>query len=65
MFLYLCIVYRECFATCDEITSADKFKAAVNRTFSEIGGVLCEGISDQQLTKYVMRIVKEFANFRK
>ena len=52
---------RECFATCEEIEFAKKFKAAINRTFTEKGGVLWQGITDRQLTAYVMQIVKEFS----
>ena len=52
---------RECFATCEEIEFAKKFKAAINRTFTEKGGVLWQGITDRPLTAYVMQIVKEFS----
>ena len=36
-------------------------KAAINRTFSEHGGVFWQGISNQQLTTYNMNLMDEFA----
>ena len=41
--------------------NAKKFKAAINRTFSEHGGVFWQRISDQQLTTYNMDLMDEFA----
>ena len=46
---------------CDEMENAKKFKAAINRTFSEHGGVFWQGISDQQLTTYNMDLMDDFA----
>lgn len=41
--------------------NAKKFKAAINRTFSEKGGVFWQGVSDRQLTTYVMQVLREFS----
>lgn len=39
---------------------AKKFKTALNRTFNENGGVFWQGVNDDQLTRYIMKKVKEF-----
>lgn len=40
---------------------AKKFKTAINRTCSDKGGVLWQGISDHQLTTYIMDILEDFS----
>jgi hypothetical protein len=45
---------------CDEIDSAKKFKAAINRTFSEKGGVFWQSCSDEQFSSYVMAMLHDF-----
>lgn len=39
---------------------AKKFKAAINRTFSENGGVFWHGINDNQISSYLMSILQDF-----
>jgi hypothetical protein len=41
--------------------SAKKFKAAINRSFNEHGGIFWQGVNDEQLSSYVMSVVREFA----
>ena len=53
--------HRECYVTIDEIETVKKFKAAINRTFAERGGVIWQGITDRQLSIYIMDKLKEFA----
>lgn len=43
---------------------AKKFKLAINRTFSENGGVFWQSVSDDQLTRYIMALVKDFSENR-
>lgn len=42
--------------------TAKKFKAAINRSFSEKGGVLWQGITDNQLTPYIMKMTNAFVS---
>lgn len=53
-------MHRECYITCDEMETAKKFKAAINRTFSEKGGVLWQGINYNQLASYIMKMTNDF-----
>jgi hypothetical protein len=53
---------RECFVTVNEMDMAKSFKAAINRTFSDKGGVFWEKVSDQQLRSYIMDMMREFAS---
>ncbi len=39
-----------------------KFKAAINRSFSARGGILAHGISDSQLSHYIMGKMQDFAS---
>ncbi len=41
--------------------SVKKFKTAINRTFAETGGVLWQGITDRQLSTYIMDILREYS----
>lgn len=52
--------HRECFVTLDEMEVAKKFKLAINRTFSEKGGVFWQGVNDEQLTRYLMALIQDF-----
>ncbi len=53
-------LHRECYVTVDEIVVAKKFKDALNRTFNDQGGIFWRGMSDDQLSSYVMRKIEEF-----
>ena len=64
---YIILIFifsRECFVTLDEMEVAKKFKLAINRTFSENGGVFWQSVSDDQLTRYIMALVKDFSSNR-
>jgi hypothetical protein len=39
---------------------ATAFKAAINRTFSDKGGVFWEKVNDQQLRCFIMGMMREF-----
>ena len=39
---------------------ANSFKAAINRTFSDKGGVFWEKVNDQQLRCFIMAMMREF-----
>jgi hypothetical protein len=41
--------------------SVKTFKAAINRTFAEKGGVIWQGINEIQLSTYIMDKLKEFS----
>ena len=51
---------RKCFVLCDEMDAPKKFKAALNRTFGEKGGVYWQSCSDEQFSTYVMTMLHEF-----
>ena len=42
------------------MAGAVKFKSAINRTFSECGGVFTQDIKDNQLISYLMDMVEDF-----
>jgi hypothetical protein len=42
------------------MTNAKKFQAAINRTFSSRGGVLWQGIQDNQLCTFLMKATEKF-----
>lgn len=44
----------------EEMAGALKFKSAINRTFSECGGVFAQDIKDHQLICYLMEMVEDF-----
>jgi hypothetical protein len=41
---------------------AKSFKTAINRTFSDKGGVFWEKVNDQQLRSFLMGMMREFAS---
>ena len=47
--------------TVSEMEMAKSFKAAINRTFSDEGGVFWEKVNDQQLRCLLMDLMREFA----
>ena len=51
--------FRECFVTVNEMEVATSFKAAINRTFSNEGGVMWEKVNDQQLRCFLMATMRE------
>ncbi|CAB4020744.1 Hypothetical predicted protein, partial [Paramuricea clavata] len=53
-------VKMEAFVTCDEVNVAKKFWNAINRTFSCKGGVLWEGVQDNQLCNFLIKLGEEF-----
>ncbi|CAB4034689.1 Hypothetical predicted protein, partial [Paramuricea clavata] len=50
----------EAFVTCDEVNVAKNFRNAINRTFSCKGGVLWEGVQDNQLCNFLIKLGEEF-----
>ena len=58
--VYYLLVSRPCFVTCSEMAYAKQFKSVINRTFSSVGGVLWETVSDAQLCQFMMGAVDAF-----
>ena len=54
-------VSRECYLTIAEMNNVQKFKSAINRSFSSKGGILAHTINDSQLTSYIMDKMQDFA----
>ena len=61
IFYNLLAAYRECFLTIEEMENVKKFKSAINRSFSSRGGILAHGVSDSQLSSYIMKKMNAFS----
>ena len=51
---------RRCYVTCDEMGNTKAVRNAINRTFSAMGGVFWNDVTDKQLNEYWMKILDQY-----